>query len=263
MKRKRIFDSMIFTGSCRDFIEEIFSLVRFKIPSYICFANVHMVMEAKKDKEFQKIVNEADLVAPDGKPISVLIRLLYGVPQERICGMDVMPDLMREAESRNKSIYLYGTTPELLQSIVSKASNEFPNLKIAGYFSPPFRALTPEEDHEIITQIKNTDPDLVFVSLGCPKQEKWMAAHRGELNSCLLGLGQAFKVYAGEEKRLPLWMRNLSLEWIYRLYLEPKRLWKRYAYTNTAFLWLASKEYVRHLLSRRNSSMVKSKIAQH
>jgi N-acetylglucosaminyldiphosphoundecaprenol N-acetyl-beta-D-mannosaminyltransferase len=260
MQRKKIFHSVISTGSYKSFIQELFELVRYKIPSYVCFANVHMIMEAHHNEAFQKIVNNAALVAPDGKPLSVLLKLLYGIQQDRICGMDVMPDLLREAEARNKSVYFYGTTPELLDVVTSKAKKEFPNLKIAGYYSPPFRELTPEEDKEIISQIKSADPDFILVSLGCPKQEKWMASHRNDFDTCMLGLGQAFKVYAGEEKRLPVWMRNLSLEWVYRLYLEPKRLWKRYAYTNSYFLLLAVKEYLRHI-SQKTATVNKEKMA--
>jgi len=260
MQRKQIFNSVISTGSYKSFIEEIFALVRYKIPSYVCFANVHMIMEAHHNFPFQKIVNNAAIVAPDGRPLSILLKLLYGKPQDRVCGMDIMPDLLQEAEARNKSVYLYGTTPELLETIVKKAQAEFPAIRIAGYYSPPFRELTPLEDQEIIAQIKKAEPDLVFVSLGCPKQETWMASHQYELNACLLGLGQAFKVYAGEEKRLPHWMRNVSLEWIYRLYLEPRRLWRRYACTNTSFLWLAAKEYLYHI-SLKIVPLTKGKMA--
>jgi N-acetylglucosaminyldiphosphoundecaprenol N-acetyl-beta-D-mannosaminyltransferase len=240
MKRRSIFTSSISIGSYWGFIGAIFSLVENKIPSYVCFANVHMVIEAYRDKAFQKIVNESNLVAPDGKPLSIFLRLFRGIKQDRVCGMDVFPDLLRWAEALKKSVYFYGTTDDLLQVIVRKAANEFPSLKIAGYYSPPFKNnLSEEESHSIIQKIKLTSPDLVFVALGCPKQEKWMAKNRDAIGSCLLGLGQAFHVYAGAEKRLPTWMRNLSLEWMYRLYLEPGRLWKRYAYTNFYFLFLS------------------------
>jgi len=174
------------------------------------------------------------------------LRLSEGIKQDRVCGMDVLPDLLKQAEASRKSVYFYGSTERLLKIISQKAKIEFPALNIAGYYSPPFRALSEEEDETITEMIRATLPDLVFVSLGCPKQEKWMAEHKGRLNACLLGLGQAFKVYAGEEKRLPRWMRNLALEWGYRLYLEPGRLWRRYVYTNSYFLFLV----VRHLTSR-------------
>ena len=244
MKKKSVFNSFISIGTYQAFIGEIFLFTHFKIPSYVCFANVHMVIEAYRDKAFQKLINEANLVAPDGKPLSIFLRLSEGIKQDRVCGMDVLPDLLKQAEASHKSVYFYGTTEELLKTITQKAKNEFPALNIAGYYSPPFRTLSEKEDEAITEKIKETQPDLVFVSLGCPKQEKWMAEHKDKLNACLLGLGQAFKVYAGEEKRLPQWMRNLSLEWIYRLYLEPGRLWKRYMYTNSYFLFLSIKHLV-------------------
>lgn len=245
MKRKRIFSSFISLGSYQNFIEAIFSLVENKVPSYVCFANVHMVVEAYKTPALQKIVNEANLVAPDGKPLSVFLNLFEGIKQERVCGMDILPDLLHWAEALDKSVYFYGATDELLRIIAQKARNEFPSLRIAGYYSPPFKnSLSQEESSFVIKKIREASPDLVFVALGCPKQEKWMAENKNSLGTCLLGLGQAFNVYAGREKRLPVWMRNLSLEWAYRLYLEPGRLWKRYAFTNFYFLYLTFKQII-------------------
>ncbi|MBI1767597.1 MAG: WecB/TagA/CpsF family glycosyltransferase [Bacteroidetes bacterium] len=243
MKRKKILNSIISIGDYQAFIDEIFHFAKSKIPSYVCFANVHMIIEAYHNKTFQKMINEANLVAPDGRPLSLFLRLSEGIKQDRVCGMDILPDLLKQAEATRKSVYFYGTTEELLKIIAQKAKNEFPALNIVGYYSPPFRALSEKEDEAITEKIRAAQPDLVFVSLGCPKQERWMAEHKNKLNACLLGFGQAFKVYAGVEKRLPKWMRNLSLEWAYRLYLEPGRLWKRYMYTNSYFLFLA----IRHL----------------
>ncbi len=238
MERKTVLHSAISVGGYQDFIDEIFYLVRFKIPSYICFANVHMVMEAYKDVSFQKVMNNATLVAPDGKPISLFINYFNELKQVRICGMDVFPDLLKHAEASGKSVYLLGNTNALLDIIKTKAKKEFPALVISGSYSPPYRKLTEQEDDAIINNIKTLSPDLVFVSLGCPRQEKWMALNKDKLGTCLLGVGQAFNTYAGVEKRLPIWMRNLSLEWMYRLYIEPKRLWKRYLMTNSYFLLL-------------------------
>lgn len=252
MKKKNIFNTIISIGTYQAFIDEIFLLVQLKIPSYVCFANVHMVIEAYHDKAFQKLINEANLLAPDGRPLSVFLRLAEGIKQDRICGMDVLPDLLKQAEAYGKSVYFYGTTNELLKIIVQKAKTEFPTLQVAGYYSPPFRTLSEKEDEAITEMINEAKPDLVFVSLGCPKQERWMAEHKNKLNVCLLGLGQAFKVYAGMEKRLPRWMRNLSLEWVYRLYLEPGRLWKRYMYTNSYFLFLTARHLTIQIVKNIN-----------
>jgi len=201
-----------------------------------------MVVEAHRDPAFQRVVNNAAIVAPDGKPLSLFLRLTEGLKQDRVCGMDIFPDILAQAQENGKSVYFYGTTPELLKTVTTKARKEFPALKIAGYYSPPFRDLTEGEKSDIIQMIRYANPDLLFVSLGCPKQERWMAENKDKIGACFLGLGQAFKVYAGEEKRLPKWMRDLSLEWAYRLYLEPGRLWKRYLYTNSAFVFLSMRD---------------------
>jgi N-acetylglucosaminyldiphosphoundecaprenol N-acetyl-beta-D-mannosaminyltransferase len=250
MKRISIFNSFISLGTYQSFVDEIFSFATLKIPSYVCFANVHMVVEAYHDKSFQRLINEANLVAPDGRPLSAFLKLSKGIKQDRVCGMDILPDLLRQAEASGKSVYFYGSTEQLLKTIVQKANKEFPLLRIAGYCSPPFRDLSAKEDEEITAAINQARPDLVFVSLGCPKQERWMADHRYKLKACLLGLGQAFKVYAGVEKRLPRWMHNLSLEWTFRLYQEPGRLWKRYLYTNSFFLFLVTRHFTAQLLQK-------------
>jgi N-acetylglucosaminyldiphosphoundecaprenol N-acetyl-beta-D-mannosaminyltransferase len=246
MKTQPVLGSVISLGSYNSFIDRIINLAEEKIPSYVCFANVHMVVEAHRDESFKKIVNEATIVAPDGKPLSVFLKVFHKIKQDRVCGMDILPDLLKAAEVAGRSIYFYGGEQKILDLIETKAKKEFPNLKIAGLYSPPFRQLTEVEKAEDVARIRNSGADLVCVSLGCPKQEKWMAENVKKIDACLLGLGQAFSVYAGVEKRLPRWMRALALEWVYRLVLEPRRLWKRYLHTNVAFL----KMTVKYAMSR-------------
>ncbi len=229
----------------------------------MCFANVHMVMEAHKDHEFKTVVNSADIAAPDGKPLSLFMKLFYGVKQSRICGMDYMPILMEEAESRGKSVFFYGSTEEVLNAVVKKSRQVFPSLRIAGTHSPPFRTLTVEEDNDVIEMINASKADFVFSSLGCPKQEKWMFDHMGKINSCMLGVGQAFLTFGGIEKRLPKWTHDLALEWLYRLYQEPGRLWKRYLITNGSFLFLTFKKAIKELLPRLFTSPMRSKNLTH
>jgi len=174
VKKKNIFDSHISIGKYQSFLDEIFALTHLKIPSYVCFANVHMVMEAHQDKSFQKLINEANIVAPDGRPLSIFLRLAEGIKQDRVCGMDILPDLLKQAETSGRSVYFYGTTEELLEAIVQKAKAEFPALIIAGSYSPPFRILTKKEDEMITDKINEAQPDLVFVSLGCPnRRDGW------------------------------------------------------------------------------------------
>lgn len=241
MVRKDILHSLISTGAYDSMLDDIFKTAAQNASSYICFANVHMVIEAYRDPEFRKVVNEANIATPDGNPLAVYMRLFYGIRQDRVCGMDVLPDILARAERENKSVYFYGTTEDILAAIRDRIRKQFPRLDLRGTYSPPFRTLTQEEKSAIVTQINDAAPDFVFVALGCPKQEKWMAEHKDKINSCMLGLGQAFHVYAGKEKRIPKWMRALSLEWAYRLTLEPGRLWKRYLVTNSLFLFLVFK----------------------
>lgn len=244
--KANIFGTWISLGTYKQFIDAILALAAGQRSSYVCFANVHMVVEAYKDPEFARVVNQADLVTPDGKPLTVFLRLFRKVAQERVAGMDVIGDLLRECALRGKSVYFYGTTEPVLEAMRRKAMSENPTLRIGGYYSPPFRALTDDEKEEIANKINSVNPDLVLVALGCPKQEKWMAENKGRINACMLGLGQAFQVYAGMAKRSPKWMQDYSLEWVYRLVLEPKRLWKRYLVTNSHFLWLT----IQHFFAR-------------
>ncbi len=258
MKNKTVLHSLISVGTYQDFIQEIFYLAQHKIPSYVCFANVHMVVEGYKNKNFQKIINNANIVAPDGKPISLFLNYFDKLKQVRVCGMDMFPDLLKQAEVLDKSVYFYGTTDALLTAVINKTREKYPLLRISGFYSPPFREISEEENSAIIKRIKSTSPDLIFVSLGCPKQEKWIADNKNKIGACLLGVGQAFSVFADVENRLPMWMRNLSLEWAYRLYQEPKRLWKRYLFTNSYFVYLTFNHVIAQLRSKLLSSFSKS-----
>ncbi len=199
-----------------------------------------MLMEAHKDKAFADQVNNAAFVLADGMPIVNALDSFYNIKQDRIAGMDIFPDVLKHAAENKLSVFFYGTTPDLLEKIVSRANKEIPSLQIAGALAPPFSRSIDEEEY--ILQIQNSGAHMVFVALGCPKQEKWMAKHTQSINAILLGVGGAFPIYAGTAKRAPEWMRKLSLEWLYRLMQEPGRLFKRYLVTNTHFLYLITKE---------------------
>ncbi len=247
MHTEKIFTISISTGLYTDFVKQIVDLTDDAFSSYVCFANVHMTMEAYHDPDFSKVVNNADIVTPDGRPLSLFLKLFKGIQQDRICGMDLFPDILREAEKRGKSVYFYGNTPEVLEKIVGRIRMDFPSLAVAGTCSPPFRTLSLSEKDDVIREIGDAAPDLIFVSLGCPRQENWMAEHKGKFRGCMLGLGQAFNVFARLESRSPRWMQKYALDWLYRLYLNPGRLWKRYIVTNSQFLYLT----LRHSLSRK------------
>lgn len=246
----RLFETWVTTATYQQTVNQITDLAAARTSSYVCCANVHMLMEAYQKPAFSQVVNRANIVTPDGKPVSMLMNLQQGISQERICGMDLFADILEAAQNQNLSVFFYGSTQEVLDIINNKAAHQFPQLKIAGSYSPPFRPLSLEEDRAVVDMINDSGANLVFVSLGCPKQEKWMYEHKGRVKACMLGLGQAFLTYSGLEKRLPKWARNLSLEWLYRLYLEPKRLWKRYLIGNSMFLYLASKSLVMQKVGR-------------
>ncbi|MGB3848562.1 MAG: WecB/TagA/CpsF family glycosyltransferase [Tunicatimonas sp.] len=239
LRKVQLIRTWVTTAPYRRFIREIIGYAQRRQSSYVCFANVHMLMEAHRNPDFNQVVNQAELVAPDGRPLSVLMRWQFGLQQDRVCGMDLLPDLLRSAAEQSLSVYFYGSTQANLDIIEQRLKHEYPTLHIAGLESPPFRPLSAEEDQDAVDRINNSGAHLVFVSLGCPKQERWMADHRGRVHACMLGLGQAFLTFAGTEKRLPRWAHDYALEWAYRLYLEPGRLWKRYLVGNTWFLYNA------------------------
>jgi len=241
LAKQLVLDSGISTGSFEDFVDKIMQLGADRSSAYVCCANVHMVVEAHRDSSFRQVLEEASLVTPDGGPVASVAGWRGGHPQERVAGMDLLPALLTEAARRGQSVYFYGTTDDVLQAIVDRAQRELPELRLVGTCAPPFRVLTAEEEAAHVAAINAADPDLVFVALGCPRQERWMAAHRGKIKACMLGVGQAFLVYAGMEQRLPVWARRLWLEWAYRLWLEPRRLWRRYLVTNSRFLYLLAR----------------------
>lgn len=232
-----VFGSRISVGSREAIVDAIFSAAEQRRGAYVCFANVHMLMEADTDPGFQEVLNGADLALPDGAPVALYLNRKHKLQQERLPGMDMLPLLLEEAARRGKSVFFYGGSQQVLDALQARVAENLPTLRVAGAVSPPYRVLTESEDQAYIEQINSSEADLLFVALGCPKQEKWMAARRGRVQPAILGVGQAFMTYAGLEKRLPPWLRKLPVEWLYRLMLEPRRLFKRYAVTNTRFLW--------------------------
>jgi len=199
-----------------------------------------MVMESHDSPEFAAKVNAADMIVPDGMPIVWMQKLQGKRHVSRIRANDLMTSLCAYAEQHGMTVGFYGGQQMVINTIRSRAILDFPKLKIAYAFSPPFRSLTADEDQNITAEIRNADPDILFIGLGCPKQENWMAAHRHDLRSVMLGVGASFDFFAGKVKESPEWIGRLGLEWLFRLAQEPKRLWRRYLILNPRFLWLAS-----------------------
>lgn len=210
----------------------------------VCVANVHMLMEAYWHPEFGKILAEADLRTPDGMPLVWMMRLLGIVGQERVAGMDIFEGLCRKAQQEKIDVFFVGSEPAILEKIRDRLHQDFPDLRVAGMVPLPFEPLPISVDEELIARINNSGAKIVFVSLGCPKQEYWMHEYRDKINAVTIGLGGIFPIYAGLQTRAPHWMRDAGLEWVYRLLLEPRRLWRRYFKTIPPFLWLASRQLI-------------------
>lgn len=210
----------------------------------VCICNVHSVVTAKQDSEFKTVLDFADMSTPDGAPVAWMIRKTSGENQDRINGPDLMLKYCEHAEKIGQSIYIYGGKESTLDILVDVLKKKYPELKIAGYYSPPFRELSKDEKQDVIDRINNSGAHTVWVGLGCPKQEKWMYEHKGKINAVMIGVGAAFDYHAGTIQRAPKWMQNSGLEWFHRLCSEPKRLWKRYLVTNTLFILYAFKQLV-------------------
>jgi N-acetylglucosaminyldiphosphoundecaprenol N-acetyl-beta-D-mannosaminyltransferase len=244
MKNKKSIPFFLSKGTYTEMVDKIINLSYSTVSTCVFMANVHTFITAFQDINFANIIGQADIVTPDGMPLTWALRLLYGVKQERICGMDIFPDLVRKAESLKIPVFFYGGTNIMLDRTKGYLSANFPSLILAGTYSPPFRLLNIEEEIDIVQTINKTGAKLVFVILGCPKQEKWMASMRNKIKATMIGIGGALPVTIGIQKRSPLWMQKCGLEWLYRLIQEPKRLFKRYFVTNSIFIFLIAKELV-------------------
>jgi N-acetylglucosaminyldiphosphoundecaprenol N-acetyl-beta-D-mannosaminyltransferase len=212
---------------------------------YVCICNVHSVVTATQDRSFEQVINQADLATPDGAPVAWMLRGLGFKGQRRINGPDLMLKYCEMASARNDSVFLFGNTEETLEILRTRLRERFPSLRIAGAISPPFRPMNEQEDAEVIATINASGAGTVWVSLGCPKQEKWMAAHRDRIHAVMVGVGAAFDYHAGTLKRAPSWMQNHGLEWLHRMVSEPRRLTKRYLQTNSIFIVKALRQLIR------------------
>ncbi len=206
-------------------------------------ANVHMVMEAFDDPAFRRIVNSADRVTPDGVPLVWALRLLGLKRAQRVYGPSLLAPVCEVACERELSVGFYGGSPEVLDELALRFSRRFPELKIVFAFSPPFRPLTPEEEARVVGGIADAGTRILFVGLGCPKQERWVAAQRRSLSCVMVAVGAAFDFHAGSKPQAPGWLQRAGLEWAFRLCCEPSRLWHRYLYHGPRFLYHFAREY--------------------
>ena len=231
-------------------VRRVAELVEQRSGGYVCFSTVHMTMEAHDSPEFAAKVNAADMIVTDGMPIVWMQKLSGRKAASRVRANDLMMLLCGYAEEHGLTVGFYGGKPEVIDAIRERATRDFPKLRIAFAYSPPFRPLTEEEDDAITCEINESAPDILFMGLGCPKQETWMASHRDRVGAVMLGVGASFDFFAGNVKESPEWLGRLGLEWLFRLTQEPRRLWRRYLILNPRFTWLA----LRQLVSKRNAA---------
>jgi N-acetylglucosaminyldiphosphoundecaprenol N-acetyl-beta-D-mannosaminyltransferase len=206
--------------------------------AYVCVATVHMVMESFDSSVFRSVVNGADLVTPDGRPLVWALKTLGVGGASQVRGADLMVHVVERAARENIPIGLYGGTTELLEQLVRIMRTRFPGLQVVCQIAPPFRALTPEEDEVFTRSIVTSGARILFVGIGCPKQERWMEAHKDSVSAVMLGVGAAFDFHVGRVRQAPHWIQVLGLEWAFRLLMEPRRLWKRYVKHNPRFVAL-------------------------
>jgi N-acetylglucosaminyldiphosphoundecaprenol N-acetyl-beta-D-mannosaminyltransferase len=206
---------------------------------YICAANVHMVMEAHDSSSFRKIVNDADLVTPDGMPLVWMMRLKGEHKQERVYGPTLMLQVLDMAQRNKIPVGFYGGSPDVLNTLVERMHEKYPALIIKFSLSPHFGQMSAEEDKLVVEMIRQSAIRILFVGLGCPKQEIWMAAHKDKIPAVMIGVGAAFDFHAGKKAQSPSILQRIGLEWLFRLFHEPKRLWRRYLYNNPRFVFLA------------------------
>lgn len=208
-----------------------------KSNKYVCISNVHSIITAQKDADLRHAIFHSDLTTPDGAPVAWALRQLGHHRQRRINGPDLMHLYLSKIRNTEESVFLYGNTTETLDILKNNLEIKYRGLKIAGSISPPFRPLTEDEAQEHIKIINNSMASTVWVSLGCPKQEIWMSKYSPRINAVLIGVGAAFDYHANTIKRSPKFLQKYGLEWLFRLFMEPKRLWRRYLYTNSMFIF--------------------------
>ena len=206
---------------------------------YMCVANVHTTVTAYETPDYLKVQNGGIMAIPDGGPLSSVGRKKGFQEMQRVTGPSYMEEILKISEEQGYTHYFYGSTEQTLEKMEKNLRERYPNLKIVGIYSPPFRTLTEEEDMEVIEKINQSKADFVWIGLGAPKQEYWMAAHQGKVKGFMVGVGAGFDYIAGNISRAPIWMQKCNLEWLYRLVQDPKRLFKRYVETNTKFIWHA------------------------
>jgi exopolysaccharide biosynthesis WecB/TagA/CpsF family protein len=224
-----------------EIVDTIAAAATARVPAVVSLHAVHAIIEATRDPVLLAKVNRFEAVLPDGQPVRWALNHLHGLKlTDRVYGPELTLHLCARAAEDGIPIYLYGSMPEVLERLQQNLQAMFPDLQIAGADSPPFRTLTPQEDADVVRRINESGAGIVFIGLGCPKQDHFAADHADRIGAVQVCVGAAFDFHAGTKPMAPQWMQRRGLEWLYRLTREPGRLWRRYLQTNSAFLakWL-------------------------
>lgn len=218
--------------------QEIQSWIEQRRTEYVCVSGVHGVMESQRDPELLRIHNSAGMVTPDGVPLVWCSRLAGATEVERVYGPDLMMRICADSVSHGWKHFFYGAAPGVAVQLAANLESKFPGLEVVGTYSPPYRELTPGETGDVVRMINSSRADILWIGLSTPKQERLMSQLRSRLEpSVLIGVGAAFDIHAGNLRQAPRWMQRSGLEWLFRLLMEPRRLWKRYLKANPAFVW--------------------------
>jgi len=235
--RCKVFGVNYCVAKTEEAVQHVLSHLKELKGEYICFSNVHTTVMAREDRSYADVLNGAATTFPDGAPVAK-VQSKRGFPDaQRVAGPDFMENMFRDTMDGSVSHYFYGSKAETLEALREQLLNRYPGISIKGMYSPPFRELSPEEDEEAIRRINESGADIVWVGLGAPKQEKWMNAHKGKVNAVMMGVGAGFDFHAGTIQRAPVWLQKIGLEWLYRLFKDPVRLFKRYVVTNCKFFY--------------------------
>ena len=250
-KQSNLLGIKFYPVGLNDAVEIVIQHVNKKAGDYFCLANIHLVMESIKNSELKKILNESAGNFPDGMGVAWALKILGNKFKGRVRGTDLMLELCHFASRNNLKVFLYGSTKENLIVLKNRLEKIYKGIKIVGIISPPFRPLTDKEDELFTHQINDSGADILFVSLGAPKQEKWMAEHKGRIKAVQLGVGAAFDFITGKVKQAPVWMQNIGLEWLYRLPQQPVKTTSRMLLA-PEFVFRVLKEFVNQKMKGTN-----------
>ena len=236
-RKYNIFGVNVSATTYEEALNMIISAAKKNIPAIVTHLPVHGLVFASRDLSLQAKINCFNIVAPDGQPVRLALKVLFNKKlPDRVYGPELMIRLCRHAAESGIGIYLFGSHPYVVDKLKGSLIEEFSSLRVVGFESPPFRPLTPEEDKAVVERINDSEAGMVFIGLGCPKQDLFAYEHRHNIKGVQICVGAAFDFLSGNKKMAPLWMQRISLEWLFRLLQEPRRLWGRYLVTNTIFL---------------------------